>query len=718
MKTLTPWLRSYLPVLAIDDAQLAEDLTLRGIAVEGVFERNDIAGDSDGAIFDMDITTNRVDAMNHYGVAREAAAIYNVPLHPLDTALPAARPVAAPYPVRIEAEDLCGRFTARVIRNVSVGSSEGRVEHWFNELGQKRILNAVDATNFVLLGMGHPTHAFDLEKVSGGIIVRRARPGETLRLLDGSTRTLVTDDLVVADEVKALGLAGVMGGWDSMITAETKHILVEAAWFEPATIRASSRRHLIHTDASHRFERGADFAAAPVANALVTKMILEACGGVLEGDLVDVVVEAHRARTETRPAIRLSAHEVRRHLGTTLAAEGISSALIERFLTALGCRLTQVDGEIYDVLLPSWRLDLTREIDLIEEIARVYGYNRFANTLPAPGVTVAHPRAAKHEAVRRCLLSLGFSEALSSSFASAAEHALYAPAASTVAMENPLNEEAAHLRASLVPGIVSMLAHNLNRDVPDVRLFEMGAIFSADATKEASATKAASAANAASATIEAVQEVEALALGLTGAVAATKLARADDASFYELKGAIEAVLALFDVPAPKLEAKSAPWLEAGRAAAYTANAANPAGNQLAVFGQLSSAEAARRKLRQPLWVASIDFESLYAFPLRRTTAKDLSRFQAVERDFSFVLPDNVQWADVASAIYALNLTELRSLRPVEHWRDEKKFAGVYSTLIRIVFQSQDRTLEAAELAAWSDRIIAALTALGGQHRGE
>ena len=268
--------------------------------------------------------------------------------------------------------------------------------------------------------MGHPTHAFDLDKLEGGIIVRRAHAGESLKLLDGTTRTLHPDDLVVADEQKALALAGVMGGMDSSITAETRNILVEAAWFDPATVRASSRRHLIHTDASHRFERGADFAAAPTANALVTKHILAACGGTLEGTLVDLILPEHAAATANRPPIALSIAEVRRHLGTTLDPEGITAALVERFLTALGCTLTATTQGYYQVQLPSWRLDLTRGIDLIEEIARVYGYNGFANTLPTPATVIAHPLAAKEKAIRQRLLALGFTEALSSTFASAA----------------------------------------------------------------------------------------------------------------------------------------------------------------------------------------------------------------------------------------------------------------------------------------------------------
>src|ERR1700678_3679645 len=223
MKILTKWLRAYLPGLAVGDAQLAEDLTLRGIAVEGIYS----LGEANGSLYEMDITTNRVDAMNHYGVAREAAAIYGVPLQPLaagEAIAEAAR--GERFPVRIETQELCGRFTARVIRGVTVGPSTGVIAEYFAALGQKQISAPVDATNFGWLAMGQPTHAFDLDKIDGGIheggiIVRRARKGERLKTLDGVERVLDTDDLVVADRKRALGLAGVMGGWDTMITSET-----------------------------------------------------------------------------------------------------------------------------------------------------------------------------------------------------------------------------------------------------------------------------------------------------------------------------------------------------------------------------------------------------------------------------------------------------------------------------------------------------------------
>ena len=490
MKILTKWLRSYLPGLPVDDARLAEDLTLRGIAVEGIYD----LGDGNGSLYEMDITTNRVDAMNHYGVAREAAAIYGLKLPELDVALPKSKKAAKEFSVRIEAEDACGRFTARVLRDVKMGESRdwfvgAEVSTYFGLLEQKQILNAVDATNFAWIAMGQPTHVFDLDKLEGGIVVRRAKKGEKLKTLDGVERVLDAEDLVVADHKKAVGLAGVMGGWETMITAETKNVLVEAAWFEPMAVRRTARRHGLHTDASHRFERGADFEAAPVASALVSKILL-ANGGWLEGELVDARVAAMEARTAKRKPVELALSEVDRILGATEDEEGITAATVEGVLKALGCELATCGGAdsgktAWMVTLPSWRLDLERDIDLIEEVARVYGYNRFQNTLPAFGEGVrALPWAEKEAQVRRTLLGAGFHEAIGSTFCSPAEAALTEPQPGlSVPLGNPLSEEAGVLRPSLVPGMLAMVAGNLNRDVNDVRLFEVGTVFSGSTEK-------------------------------------------------------------------------------------------------------------------------------------------------------------------------------------------------------------------------------------------
>jgi phenylalanyl-tRNA synthetase beta chain len=777
MNILTNWLRHYLPTLPVTDRQLADDLTLRGIAVEGVHP----LGPNNGHLFEMDITTNRVDAMNHYGIAREAATIYNLPLLPLTNDAssrpepkaewrdPRISPESAPtstataFPIAIEAKNLCGRFTAQVIRNITIAPSTGQVAEYFTLLNQKQISNAVDASNFTLMGMGHPTHAFDLDRLEGGIIVRLARKGEKLKLLDGTDRILEPDDLVVADHKKALALAGVMGGWDSMITPETKNILVEAAWFDQATVRRSARRHGLHTDASHRFERGADINAAPIANALVSQLILQH-GGQAEGSLIDVLIPEIAARTANRPPITLSVKQVQRHLGTTLEDTSTKSALtpdlIHQYLTALGCTLTTTDKSPlglaggfnplnadpkergfspwpspapdtkFSVQLPSWRLDLEREIDLIEEVARVYGYNRFANTLPTPLPVIAHPTAQKEAAVRTRLLALGYSESISSTFASQQDADLFriatnpgAPssttvsssakvghrasdpsssvAATTVPMENPLSEEASLLRPSLIPGMLNMLAHNLNRDVKDVRLFEQGQVFTG--TVPADGTF-----------ISDVHESPQLSLGLTGNVAATDKYTAQSPLFFELKGAIESLISLFTPPggpaALTFSAVAPAWLQPGRSATAMVN------NQpIAYLGELASTEASQRKLRQPVFLAQLDLAKLYDLPLKRVTAHDLSRFQAVERDFSFVFHDATQWHTIASAIHALAIPELQSFQPIEVWRNAK-FPGVYSLLLRTVFQSHDRTLRDDELTTWSSAIIDTLTQLGGTLR--
>jgi phenylalanyl-tRNA synthetase beta chain len=690
MDILTTWLRSYLPALNVSDAQLAEDLTLRGVAVEGIFA---VEG---GSRFEMDITTNRVDAMNHYGVAREAAAIYDVPLKPLSEGIGAAvveTKQGEGFPVRIEAKDVCGRFTARVIRGVTVGSSKGQIAEYFAALGQKPISAPVDVTNFAWLAMGQPTHVFDMDKIVGGIVVRRARAGEKLQLLDGTERTLVAEDLVVADEVKALGLAGVMGGWDSRVTEETKNILVEAAWFDPAAIRASSRRHGLHTDASHRFERGADFNAAPLANHLVTRLVVEQSGGEVVGPLVDVAIADIAAKTADRPAISLTVSEVTRQLGSTADGKGIDEALVARYLGALGCVLTRNASGGYEVKLPSWRLDLEREIDLIEEVARVYGYNRFADTLPSfAGAVRELPHAEQESAIRETLRALGFTEAVSSTFTSAEEAATFGKDA--VALGNPLSAEAGMLRPSLTPGMATMLAHNLHRDERTVRLFEMGTVFSGSTAV--------------------VKEEVGVALGATGAAIATALYGADDALFYEVKGAIEALLKKFD-GAVTFEAAELPaWIAGGRGAR-----AMLAGKAVATFGELSAAELQARKLRQPCVIATIDAQRLTQTKLRRPVSRELSRFQAVERDFSFVFPDAVTWASIDERLRGWKLEELRSVGPVEIFRDAKGkavAAGSYSLLLRVVFQSNERTLTEDELTRWSEGVIAQLKGLGGTQR--
>jgi phenylalanyl-tRNA synthetase beta chain len=707
MKILTKWLRAYLPELAVSDNQLAEDLTLRGIAVEGIYD----LGPGNGSLYEMDITTNRVDAMNHYGVAREAAAIYGLPLPELHYALPAAKAATQPFPVKIDAGDACGRFTTRVLRDVTVGESKdwfagAEVSTYFALMEQKKISNAVDATNYAWLAMGQPTHAFDLDKVDGGIVVRRAQKGERLKTLDGVERVLDAEDLIVADHSRPLALAGVMGGWDTMITPATKNVLVEAAWFDPMTVRRTARRHGLHTDASHRFERGADFNAAPVASALVCAILL-ANGGWIEGDLVDVRIAAVEAKTARRRPVELKLSDVQRILGRTLDDEGISAAAVQGLLTALGCELASQsgDGAAWRVTLPSWRLDVEREIDLVEEVARVYGYNRFANTLPAFGEGVkTRPWSASEDAVRRVLMAAGFHEAISSTFCSAAEAALTAPQpGQAVPLGNPLSEESGVLRPSLVPGMLGMIAGNLHRDVNDVRLFELGTVFGGSNSNGI---------------VEKVEELPALAFGAAGSLpelSPLHAARAID--FHDIKGIVEQVLERFQMRVmyfDRLPAESGlmpEWLHPYRAARVVAE-----GVTVGWLGQVHPREAAVRKFKEPVLAAELYLDRLYRLPLRKPAAQDLSRFQPVRRDFSLVLDDGIAWETVDRALESLDIPELVDWRVREVFRDARLGQGEYSLLLGATFQAQDRTLREEELRDFQARVVEAVGKAGARLR--
>jgi phenylalanyl-tRNA synthetase beta chain len=709
MRILTKWLGAYLPGLTVDDARLAEDLTLRGIAVEGIFD----LGPGNGSLFEMDITTNRVDAMNHYGIAREAAVIYGIALKPLAFALPQPKPSKQPFSVRIEAEDACGRFTARVLRDIAIGESRdwfagAEVATYFRLLEQKMISNAVDATNFAWMAMGQPTHAFDLDKVGGGIVVRRARKGERLKTLDGVERILDLDDLVVADHAKALALAGVMGGWDTMITPATRNVLVEAAWFDPMAVRRTARRHGLHTDASHRFERGADFNAAPVASALVSAILL-ANGGSIEGELVDARIAALEGRTAHRPPIELKLSEAQRILGETEDEEGISAAIVEGVLTGLGCGLKAELAErdaAWQVSLPSWRLDLEREIDLIEEIARIYGYNRFANTLPAFGEGVrALPWAEKEAAVRGTLLALGFNEAIASTFCSAAEAELTAPQPGLVVpLGNPLSEEAGVLRPSLIPGMLAMIAGNLYRDVEEVRLFELGTVFSGPASNGG---------------VERVDERPALAFAAAGlAPEGGPLHAPRVVDFFDTKGVVEQILERFEIRAmyfdrfPAEAGLTPAWLHPYRAARVAAE-----GVTVGWFGELHPREAAARKFKQPVLAGELYLDRLFKLPLRQPAAREISRFQSVRRDFSLVLDESVPWEAIDRAMASLGIPELVEWSAREVFRDARLARGEYALLLGAVFQAPDRTLREEELQEFQSRVVAAVNKAGARLRG-
>ena len=680
MRISPSWIRDFVD-LPVDFRRLAEELTLAGIAVEG------ISGEGESTVFEMEITTNRPDAMNHYGVAREVSALYDLPLKTIEPKLPAAQGKSE-VTIEIQEPELCPRFTAREIRDARVKSSPARIVSRLGLLDQRPISNAVDATNYVLWESGKPTHVFDLDLLEGRkLMIRKARAGETLKTLDGVVRTLTNEDLVVADAVKPVGLAGVMGGFDTLITEKTRNILIESAWWDPVTIRKMSKRHGLHTDASHRFERGADFESTVVSTNRVAELIVESGGGTLIGDVLDVV-----ARKVDLAPVEVDLREVQRILG-----EKLSTIEINRILSRLGFILTAGSEGRYLVQIPSWRLDVEREIDVIEEIARMHGYDKFANTLPAyTGEVVEQADAPKDARLRRSLLALGYSEAISLTFISKEDAKRFSTAAE-LDLENPISEEASVMRTSMAPSMLDMVAYNLNRGSENVRLFEAGKVF------EAAGEKA--------------LEFKRLTIGATGSVGAGTVrglaagAEVRPLSFFDLKGDVETLLAPFAHWTLYYDAQTADYYHPGRSARAVMDNAT-----VAQFGQIRPDVAAARKLKQDVFVAEIYLERLYQHDLEAARYEPLPRFPAVERDFSFVFDDAVAFDKIRQAVDELKIEELRSFAPVEIYRGDKVGAGKYSILIRAKLQSRERTLRDDEVAGWSGKITKALEALGGVQR--
>src|SRR5215468_4397472 len=676
MKLSPTWIRDFVD-LKVDNQTLAHDLTSIGIAVEGV------SGDGDSTVFEIEIGTNRPDAMNHYGVAREASAFYDVPLKPYAAKLPPFTDLAG---VTITVEDgrYCPRFTARVVRDVTIKPSPSKVTRRLGLLDQRPINNAVDATNFVLWESGKPTHAFDLDLLEGRrIIVRFARPGEILKTLDGVTRKLTTEDLVVCDAKKPVGLAGVMGGYDTMITDRTRNILIESAWWDPATVRKMAKRHGMHTDASHRFERGADYESTLVSTNRVAELILNSAGGTLVGDAIDVVV----GRRDQAPIV-LNMSEVHRILGKDL-----NSQEVVRILSRLGFETTpgRQEGEEFEVTIPSWRLDVEREIDVIEEIARLYGYDRFPNTLPAfSGAVIELPDAHKDAKLRSSLLALGYDEAISLTFISSEDAETFSRA-QAMTLANPLSEEASVMRTSLVPGMLNMLAYNLNRGTDNVRLFEAGHVYEAEGSSSV--------------------EPKHICFAATGSALPVNVQRPSEArsvTFFDVKGDVENLLSPFASKALHYDTDVAPYYHPGRAARAVLD-----GSVVAQFGQLHPDVAGARKLRQDVFVAEFFLGALYEHELREPRYQPLPKYPAVERDFSFVFGDDVVFEQIEQAVSKLKVGELRSFAPAEIFQGGNVPAGKYSILVRAVFQSNDHTLREDEVAQWSGQILKALEGLGG-----
>jgi phenylalanyl-tRNA synthetase beta chain len=691
MKIVYNELKEFVDVTA-PPAELAAKLSLAGVAIEGIEET--VAG----PVLDAEVTANRPDCLGHLGIAREVAAIYKKTLKPLRPQLKeSGEPVASAVRVDIEAPDLCGRFTARVIRGVKVQPSPEWLRQSLEAIGEKSINNVVDVTNYVMFELGHPLHAFDYDKVSEHrLVVRRAKAGEKLKTLDGGDRTLTEEMLVVADPAKALAVAGVMGGASSEIGFSTKNVLLECAWFDPITVRRTSKALGLRSEASYRFERGADPEMAEFASRRAAELIQQVAGGeILQG-----VVDVYPARQPDK-TIELSRQELLRVMGADIPDRDI-----EAILSALGFHPVRVDenrgsegsiAAVWRCNRVSWRSDVTRGIDLIEEVARHYGYEKFPPRLPPSKIPALRlPHAVALDRLIERVVALGYHEIVEIPIVDTARDEIFrAEHIQPAIIGNPLAEDASVMRSSGVVSMVRALEWNLNHGQRDVKLFEVGKRYE---LREGAPV-----------------ETRVLTLGATGlAQQKTIHDAAQEYAFAHLKGDIDRIGEI--AGGFEWMAGGPSWLAPSRATQISLErgADGPEvqhAHNVGVAGQLSKKIADQLKLRQNIFVAELLLEPLLvAIQSAKAALRfvPLPRFPSVERDFSLVLDDGASFAEVVETITALGIPELHSIEAADLFRGGQVPKGKFSLMIRVTFQNPQATFTDAQLNGFSTKIVAAL----------
>ncbi len=673
MKISYQWLREFIDI-PVDAKKLAQDLPMVGLPIESMETHGD------DAVLDIEVTSNRGDCLSHWGVAREAAAIYRLPLRPPRIALRESKSeVSRSASVEVTDPDLCYRYCARVVTGVKVGPSPDWLVKRLEAVGQRSINNVADITNFVLFELGHPLHAFDLDHLTDHrIVVRRARKGEHLTTLDGVERALNTENLVIADARRAVALAGVMGGGESEISPFTKNVLIESAWFLPASIRKTARTLGLHTEASHRFERGTDLVNVVTAMDRCAQMIQDLTGGEIQKGFIDCFPTPVKP-----PEILLRHAQIKRHLGVEIDSKQTTQILE---LLQFQRIASNSEGNIWRT--PTWRNDVTREIDLIEEIARHHGYDKFPARMPKSATRGMNLPWAKPVAMaKECLRALGYFEVVASPFLDVQENAEYNNLRS-VEMANPLSEVAGAMRTTALPPLLDLLGLNIRKGQRDMRLSEVGKIYYWNTQGKPA-------------------ERQILVYAASGDYRAKDVheEKAKPYDFFAFKGDVEQVLRLFDLPQLNfVEAENKfQTYQAGQSCDVLLK-----GSRLGTFGAVNAQVLDRYKIKQEVFAAEIDLEALLACGLRRFEFKDLSPFPAVERDLSFILSTGIPYARIRETVETVRAENLSSIVPFDRYRHPSMDEGQYSFSLRLIFQSKDRTLVDQEVNAQLEKIMRAL----------
>jgi len=682
MKVRIGWLKDYV-VLHESPESIAHILLHLGLPTE------DLTPWGTDYVLDLEVTVNRPDCLSHLGVARELSAWLERPLEPgwRSPEERADQPVGARVSVHIEAPDGCLRYVARVVEDVRVGESPSWLKDRLESVGVRPVNNVVDVTNYVMLAYGQPLHAFDLDAVrEGRIVVRWARPGESLQALDGNTYSLTPETLVIADAQRPIALAGIIGGLETSVRPGTRRVLIESAWFEPRVIRRERRRLGLQTEASYRFERGTDPEMAPLAADHAASLIQTLAGGWVPAGRLDVNLRPWSPRS-----VRLRYERVRQFLNVA-----IPPTWIEKRLQSLGFHVDRIQDEpapVWAVAPPSFRADVQEETDLLEEVARHYGYERVPLTLPVTEKKFQpdYPGFHLERAARRVLQGLGLHETISTSFYPDRPLEVFS-VVDPLRVANPLSDQRAFLRRWIVMGLVEALQRNHQHGITDVRLWEIGQVFWDEQGLPREACH--------------------LGLVLSGwdRPAQTWRDPTRPVDFFDLKGIVQTFLEALGWRPVAFGPSSYPFLHP-----YQQAEVHVQGQRVGFLGAFHPRWTELYELRAPVYLAELDWDTLRTLPRAVPVFQEWSRLPAIVRDVSLIVPESVPYAAVERALAEAQVPELARWDLIDRYVGPQVPTGCLSYTIRLTFHPQaPRSSEEVDerirrlLAELSDRIGARL----------
>ena len=667
MKISLNWLKDHVK-LDLPLPRLLDRLTMIGLIAESWEDKD---GDT---VLDLETYANRPDTLGHLGVAREVAAALGLPLEegrwPV---VESSEDTAASAAIQILDEDLCPRYCGILVRGLKVGPSPDWLRRRVEAMSLNSVNNLVDVTNYVLYETAHPIHAFDWAKIGGRtIVIRRAKKGESLKTLEGREVALGPDQLVIADEIRPVALAGVIGGEDSAVSETTRDVFIESAYFDPVSVRRTAKTLGIQTDASYRFERGADIGFPPKA-ALRAASLLTQLGGQATRGVLDVYPHPRKNRI-----VMLRHQRTQDFLGVV-----IETGEVERILTALGFSCEPQGAGLWKVEVPSFRIDVEREADVIEEIARFYGYDRIPSvaTPLKVGEPVVNRRRERIDKVRRLLFHYGFDEVLNQSFADPEKEARFGTGREPVVLRNPISTRASILRTTLAGSLLETVSYNLNREFTGVHIFEIGNVYFRSNE----------------------QPVEQLTLGLAGLGPLGYRnwnSLWEEPDFFDLKGTFEALMAQLRLVPFDFAAGSCPWLEPEQSLDLRYKE-----EKVGSLGCLKKDLALTHGLLGSVWMAEIDLTGLLAKPPPVFQTIPVGRFPSVVRDISFLTDRALPYQDIRKAVEKLGLAALESFDLADRYDGEGVPPGKVSLSLRFVFRHPQRTLLADEVDKMEQKLL-------------